>query len=148
MDINIRVAEKRDMESLLSLMNYLLGLEGDFPNQEENQRKGFNLALDGDIADVFVAEIDGNIIGMCSLHMFISTVQGGYAGVIEDVVVDENYAGQGIGSMLLEYVETFAKSKGVSRLNLMVDKDNETAIAFYKKHDWEETKYIGFRKYI
>jgi len=148
MDIIIRKAEKKDMEYLLELMDYLLGLEGDFPNREEAQKKGFNLVLDSDIADVFVAELDGKVVGMCSLHMFISTVQGGYAGVVEDVVVDEDYSGMGIGGMMLDHIEKYAKSEGVSRIQLMVDQGNDNAIAFYKKQGWTETKYVGFRKYI
>lgn len=148
MDIIIRKAEKKDMESLLKLMDYLLSLESDFPNKQEAQKKGFSLVLESNIADVFVAELEGNVVGMCSLHLFISTVQGGYAGVVEDVVVDEAYSGMGIGSLLLEHIEKYAKSEGVSRLQLMVYQQNESAIAFYKKHGWTETDYVGFRKYI
>lgn len=148
MDIIIRKAEKKDMESMLKLMDYLLSLEGDFPNRQEAQKKGFSLVLDSNIADVFVAELKGKVVGMCSMHLFISTVQGGYAGVVEDVVVDEDYAGMGIGGMMLEHIEKHAKSEGVTRLQLMVDRDNETAIAFYNKQGWDQTKYIGFRKYI
>jgi ribosomal protein S18 acetylase RimI-like enzyme len=67
---------------------------------------------------------------------------------VEDVVVDEAYSGMGIGSLLLEHIEKYAKSEGVSRLQLMVYQQNESAIAFYKKHGWTETDYVGFRKYI
>jgi ribosomal protein S18 acetylase RimI-like enzyme len=144
----IRPATIDDMDSLVSLMNYLLSIDGDFPNSEENQRRGFEMVINSDKAWVFVIESAGKIEGMCSMFSFISTVQGGYVGMIEDVVVKEEVAGQGLGQQLLEYAEKFAIEKGLSRLQLMVDKDNETARSFYEKMDWEKTSFIGYRKYI
>jgi ribosomal protein S18 acetylase RimI-like enzyme len=148
MGIIIRKAEKNDIPLMLVLMDYLLGLEGDFPNMQDQQRKGFDMVIDSDFADVFVAEKGEKIVGMCSLHRFISTVQGTYAGVVEDVVVDEDFSGMGIGGLLISHVERYAKCHGITRLQLMVDQNNDSAIALYKKHHWSQTKYIGFRKYL
>ncbi|ADD68804.1 GCN5-related N-acetyltransferase [Denitrovibrio acetiphilus DSM 12809] len=148
MGIIIRKAGKQDIPSLIVLMDYLLGLEGDFPNMPERQRKGFEMILDSESSEVFVAEKGEKIVGMCSLHKFISTVQGSYAGVLEDVVVDEDFAGMGIGGMLITHIEKYAKAQGITRLQLMVDQNNDSAIALYKKYHWSQTKYIGFRKYL
>jgi N-acetylglutamate synthase-like GNAT family acetyltransferase len=101
----IRPATIDDMDSLVSLMNYLLSIDGDFPNSEENQRRGFEMVINSDKAWVFVIESAGKIEGMCSMFSFISTVQGGYVGMIEDVVVKEEVAGQGLGQQLLEYAD-------------------------------------------
>ncbi|PLX68598.1 MAG: GNAT family N-acetyltransferase [Denitrovibrio sp.] len=148
MNLDIRIAEKSDIDSMISLMDYLLSLEGDFPNQRENQQRGFELALDSETTIYFVAELDSVIVGMCCLHKFVSTVQGVYTGVVEDVVVIKEHGGKGIGKKLLNYLEDYSKKTGLTRLALMVDKGNSPAISLYKKQGWEETKYLGFRKYL
>ncbi len=102
MKLNIRLAERTDIDSMIALMDYLLSLEGDFPNLRENQQRGFEMAMDSDNTKYFVAELDGRIVGMCCLHKFISTVQGGYAGVVEDVVVFSEYGGKGVGKKTIE----------------------------------------------
>jgi len=148
MNINIRKAENRDIDDMVVLMNYLLGLDGGFNISEENQRDGIAMVLDSKNSDFFVAEIDDKIVGMCCLHRFISTVEGGYVGVVEDVVVSESCGGLGIGGLLMDYLEEYAKKAGLPRLQLLVDKENKPAISFYKKQGWEKTKYLGFRKYL
>ena len=47
-----------------------------------------------------VAEIDGAVRGMCTVQLVISTAEGGLAGLVEDLVVDRTYRGQGIGGLL------------------------------------------------
>jgi ribosomal protein S18 acetylase RimI-like enzyme len=148
MSIVIREALRSDIESMVVLMRYLLNLDGGYQINDDNLRKGFMMALQSGQTDYFVASADGKTVGMCGLHRFISTVEGGYAGVVEDVVVMEECSGMGIGGLLLEHVENFAKETGLTRLHLLVDRENSPAISLYSKCGWEETRYIGFRKYI
>jgi len=42
-----------------------------------------------------VAELDKQIVGVCTAQLLISTAEGGIVALIEDVVVDGNYRGQG-----------------------------------------------------
>jgi len=146
MSLNVRLADKNDMDSLLSLMGYLLSIDGDFPQNKDDQRRGFQMVIDSDSAWMFVAELDGKVVGMCHLYKYISTVQGGYVGMVEDVVIDKSASGKGIGLKMFEFLEGFAKEQGLSRLQLMVSKDNTPAISFYKKQDWQVTDFIGCLK--
>lgn len=148
MEIIIRKAGIEDIDALVVLMDHLLNIEGDFPNFERQQRKGFHMVIESNESEIFVAEADGAVAGMCSLHRHISTVQGGYTGIVEDVVVAQEHTGSGIAGAMMEYIEKYAKKAGMTRLQLMVGSDNIPAVSLYKKHGWEETKYVGFRKYI
>ena len=136
------------MESILKLMDYLLKLEGDFENKREKQMKGFGMIIEDDRSELFIAEQDGEVVGMAGLHFYISSVQGGYAGVVEDVVVAKEHSGKGIGTKLLNHIDNFARDKGVERLQLMVADDNTSAKSVYNTHNWHETKYIGYVKYL
>lgn len=148
MDVIVRKAELRDIDAMVELLNYLLTEDGGLPIVEDKLRAGIKLVIESDIADYFVAEFDGRVAGMCCLHRFISSVQGGYVGVVEDVVVFEEYKGRGIANKMMSHMEKFAKDIGLTRLSLQVLKDNDPAISLYKKHNWEDTGYLGFRKYI
>lgn len=53
------------------------------------------------------------------------------------IALREKYRGQGIGSMLMEQAELYAKEKGIRRIELEVFGKNTNAIALYKKRDYE-----------
>ena len=66
----------------------------------------------------------------------MSTAEGGLAALIEDLVVDEKYHSQKIGSTLLSAVEFWALSKGAKRLELLADRNNAKASEFYQKRGY------------
>lgn len=82
--------------------------------------------------DLFlVAESQGSIIG---------TIIGGYdgrRGMIYHLAVQENLRRSGIGKLLLEEVEARLKAKGCIKCYLMITKDNEQVIQYYKSHGWD-----------
>ena len=53
------------------------------------------------------------------------------------MMIAAKHWGQGIGSELLEIMETFAKSIGISRIEAKVRMTNERGIALYKKRRYE-----------
>lgn len=62
---------------------------------------------------VAVAEINGKIVGATTLlieQKFIHN--GGKVGHIEDVVVDKNHQGQGVGEKIMRYLIEIAKEEG------------------------------------
>lgn len=78
-----------------------------------------------------VAEEDGQIVG---------TVIGGFdgrRGLIYHLAVRASSRGQGIGSRLMEEIETRLRSKGCSRCYLLVTSDNPEGMRYYEKHGWE-----------
>lgn len=53
------------------------------------------------------------------------------------IALREKYRGQGIGSMLMEQAEIYAKSKKIRRMELEVFGKNKNAIELYKKRNYE-----------
>jgi ribosomal protein S18 acetylase RimI-like enzyme len=70
---------------------------------------------------------------MASLVYTVSTAEGGKAALFEDLVVHPEHRGQGIGTALLRFVIEEAKKRGVLRLTLLTDMQNERAQALYRK---------------
>ena len=97
---------------------------------------------------VLVAEVNGQAVGMCSGQMTISTAEGGPALLVEDMVVLGEYRGQGIGQRLMAKVAEWGKTKGVSRLQLLADRNNTPALEFYNHLGWQTTELICLRKHV
>ena len=147
-DVIIRKAFVSDMDSLVELLEELFSIEEDFVFDEQKQRKGLLLMLEAqDGRYVTVAEMDQKIVGMCSVQTFISTSEGGVVGIIEDMIVSKEYRGRGVGMSLIRPIEVWARKKGLSRLQLLADKNNTAALEFYKKIGWINTQLICLRKF-
>ena len=65
---------------------------------------------------------------MINLLFTISTAEGGFVLLLEDLVVHREYRGHGYGSMLLDYAIEFAKQKNFRRITLL-DRSARAALA-------------------
>jgi ribosomal protein S18 acetylase RimI-like enzyme len=144
--IKIRPAQHADIESMLHLLEALFSIEQDFTPDKEKQQRGLEMLLQAPQAYVVLAERGGEVAGMATLQLLISTAEGAPSGLIEDVVVHELHRGQGIGEALMKHLITWAEQKGVTRLQLLADRDNQPALDFYRKQGWETTRLIALRK--
>jgi GNAT superfamily N-acetyltransferase len=82
---------------------------------------------------------------MATAQLVISTAEGAPSAWIEDVVVREDWRGNGVGRALLDAVLAWARSQGAVRAQLLADLDNAPALAFYDKLDWQPTR-LGARR--
>ena len=85
---------------------------------------------------IAVAEIDGRIVGSSTLlieQKFIH--RGGLVGHIEDVVVDSNFQGRGVGEMIMRHLLEIAEERGCYKTILDCTDDVRP---FYEK--------LGFRR--
>jgi ribosomal-protein-alanine N-acetyltransferase len=89
-----------------------------------------------EFAHYFVVSIGEEIIAYCGLWLVIDQAQ------ITTISVAEQYRGNGIGQMLLEYAMTFA-SATCTTMSLEVRVDNEAARHVYEKAGFT---YGGVRK--
>jgi len=80
-------------------------------------------------AIVLVAERQGEMVGYvyASVEGYDYMSLRGPAGVLNDIVVDPAYRGQGIGRMLLDAILAELKARGVPRVVLSTAERNEPA---------------------
>ena len=128
----IRYGERRDMSSVLKLVNELAVFEKE-PNAvkvtvDDLIGNGFK---DNPAFLTFVAELEGVIIGMALFYNRFSTWEGPSLH-LEDLIVTEKFRGKGIGKALYDKVLDFALQKGIKRVEWVVLDWNKPAIAFYK----------------
>jgi len=128
----IRAAHIEDAPSILNLIKDLAVFEKE-PNAVEITEN--DLVKDG-FGDTpkfkcFVAEESGRIIGMALVYTRFSTWKGEVLH-LEDLIVEQNHRGQGVGTQLLDAVVAHAKAIQVKRVSWEVLDWNSKAIDFYK----------------
>jgi len=145
--VTIRRALEADLPALQVLLHQLFSIEADFQPDATRQERGLRLLLFSQQGAIFVAEAADKVVGMATIQILISTAEGAHVGLVEDVVVDEQLRGQGIGRMLLEGLEDWANTNGLARLQLLADRSNQPALNFYADQGWSSTSLIALRKF-
>lgn len=131
--INIRLAIKEDMVSVLSLINELATFEKE-PNAvviNENYLIEHGFSKNPDFI-CYVAQLDNEIVGMALFYYRFSTWKGKTIH-LEDLIVKQDKRGLGIGKALYKKVLKYAQKQKVKRVEWVVLDWNTNAIDFYKK---------------
>jgi GNAT superfamily N-acetyltransferase len=134
------------------LLASLFSIEKDFTPDPARQIAGLKLMLPREDILLWVAEEiledETKVVGFCSVQTLISTAEGSVVGLIEDVVVPDEWRRAGIGRQLLEGAEAWARRRGCSRLQLLADEGNEPAQAFYTSQGWLQTRMRNWRRML
>ena len=144
----LRKARRPDLEQLTALLRLLFTIEEDFSFNAHKQRQGLLMMLNNDRGCILVAEEAGQVIGMCTGQLVISTAEGGPAVLVEDMVVDPAHRGQGTGRALMNSMAGWALEQGATRLQLLADKNNAPACTFYERLGWQTTALICLRHHV
>jgi len=149
MNTTIDFATADDLPALADLLSELFALEADFRPDRNKQLAGLRLILDHpDIGRLFALRVDGRIVGMATALITVSTAEGRYVLLLEDVIVAVPFRGSGLGRRLVEHVCNWAKQEGMTRVTLLADRDNAAALAFYERLGFEESAMVVRRKRI
>jgi len=146
--LTIRSAGQDDLEAMVALLQTLFAIEEDFTPDPERQRRGLVRFLDGcgKHRGILVAEGEAEVIAMATIQILVSTAEGGAVGLVEDVVVHQDYRGCGVGRRLMNAVTAWAQERGLTRLQLLADRTNFNALDFYDRMGWVPTRLICLRR--
>lgn len=148
-ELNKPVIEQATLEDLPQLVDLLYDLfshEGDFVPDRTRQERGLRLILEQpNRGRIFVYRWNDQIIGMVNLLFTISTAEGGFVVLLEDVIVHHEYRGRGVGRQLLTHALEYAKKKEFLRVTLLTDRLNEEGHEFFKKLGFFKSQMIPLR---
>ena len=145
-DSHIEQATLEDLPQLSDLLGDLFTMEGDFQPDRAKQMRGLRLILEQpNRGRIFVLRHNGVIFGMINLLFTISTAEGGFVILLEDVIMHRDYRGQGYGTKLLRHAIDYAKKKDFLRITLLTDRLNERSQEFFKEHGFVVSKMIPMR---
>jgi GNAT superfamily N-acetyltransferase len=145
-EASVRAAVPADLDALVALLGELFALEADFRPDPDRQRRGLALLLEDRLRRaVFVAEVRGEVIGMVTGQLVVSTAEGAASVWVEDMVVAEGARRAGVGRRLLRAVEQWGAARGATRLQLLADRENLPALRFYEARGWSGTRLVCLR---
>lgn len=91
---------------------------------------------------IYLAEINGNIIGTFTLLIFDNLGHGGApSAIVENVVVSPEYRGQGIGKQMMDFALHQAQEAGCYKLALSTNIKREEAHRFYESLGYTKHGY-------
>ncbi len=144
--IRIEPATLDDLPELVELLHDLFSMEADFVPDRDRQHRGLKLILEQPARGrIFVLRNDHAIIGMINLLITISTAEGGFVLLLEDLVVHRDHRGQGYGTKLIDHAIDFARKKDFLRITLLTDRTNDASKRFYLSRGFSESDMIPLR---
>ena len=135
--LHIRRAEPDDCSALYGMFTspnvYNGTLQLPYPSREMWRQR----LADSDGAYNLVAVVNGGVVGMLSVHTFPNRPRRRHAGAIGISVHDE-WQGKGVGTALMRAGLDLADNwLNLTRLELEVYTDNESAIRLYERFGFE-----------
>ncbi|MBD7964737.1 GNAT family N-acetyltransferase [Fictibacillus norfolkensis] len=141
----IREAEKRDKDKLLKLYRMLVPNSKKMYVREEqietirHDRNNF----------LFVYEKDGELMGTLTLNICLEALHGFRPyGVIEYIIVHEEFRGRNIGRKLLQHAEDYCRSIDCHRIMLLSSIKRDRAHQFFEREGFDGLVSRGFKKYL
>ena len=99
------------------------------------QRKRVTRFVDDDDAELFVAEINPDIVGLATVRISDNPdapmFRAGRRACIDDLVVNREFRGLGIAKMLLDRVTEWTQSRELQCIEINVWNDNKAGLSFF-----------------
>jgi GNAT superfamily N-acetyltransferase len=143
----IDFATPLDLVALADLLAELFSLESDFRPERARQLAGLRLILDNpELGRLFVLRMQDRVVGMANALVTVSTAEGGRVLLLEDVIVQRDCRGRGLGKRLVEHVLAWAAAQGMTRVTLLADRDNAAALGFYRHLGFTDSQMQVLRR--
>lgn len=138
-NINIRNANQKDIEQIATIKvsgwqhAYTDIIEKDYLDNMNISEQIDKYTNQYSLNDVFVAELDGKILGFCRVYDYDTPPFDDIDCEIREIYVRPDIKRMGIGSKLFKYTLNLFKEKGKKKLYLGVFENNYKARNFYEK---------------
>lgn len=141
--IQIDNCREDDFEQVLKLLGQL------WPGKtlyKKKLRQVFLRGLKSKLQCYLCARTETKIVGFVSLTIKNSLWQQGYIGHIDELIVDKQHCGKGIGGKLLSHITKLAKKKCCRCIELDSAFIRKDAHKFYKRNDFENRAFVFSKK--
>jgi GNAT superfamily N-acetyltransferase len=138
-DAKVRAPEPNDFDGIFLLLRQLWP---DKALHRDELYTVFRKGLDDGREKYLVAICEGRIVGFASLTIKNNLWQEGNLGHVDELIVEMNYRGRGIGMLLLNRIIDLAKEQQCRRIELDSSFERSDAHDFYESHGFEKRAYL------
>jgi len=138
----IRNAEPADAERMIAHINqvdmesvFLAREPGEFSMSVEDEQKFLTAARDSEYKLFLVAQVQDEIIASCAVFIDSRKRFRHKAGLA--IAVQKAYWSMGIGRKMMNTVITWCRGKGLVKIELTVDTENQRALSLYTSLGFE-----------
>ena len=137
----IRKIRQEDREIVIDMMRRFYNSPALITNGSEEifANNVDNCLINSPYLEGYVFVVEDKVIGYGMLAKSFSTEFGSECIWIEDIYLEEEYRGQGIGSKFIQYVKDTYSDK---ILRLEAESDNAKAITTYEKNGFKKLPYM------
>ena len=139
----IRPALTMDVKALSLLANKLMPREA----RTSDRIRILKQSLRKPNYHVYVAEMGGRLVGFVDLWFFSDFAHGGKMGIIQNLFVDREVRGQGVGDLLMKHIMTKATQLNLKELHVWTSFENRAAISLYRKHHLSKRSLLLEREF-
>jgi GNAT superfamily N-acetyltransferase len=141
MSPTIRLATHEDVPALVALMAEFYA-EADFPLPTAPAARAFaELLASPPLGAVWLAELDGRLVGHVVLTAVFSMEYGGLRGFIDDLYVRPAARGQGAGAALLAAARAGALARGLRALCVETGREGHAARTLYARAGYVDSEH-------
>lgn len=144
--LNARLADSKDVSSLLGMMEAFNLLEGISWNASPKETALRFLLDNRSLGVVVMLEIETRPVGYFVLTWGYDLEWDGRDAFLTELFLVPEVRGQGLGGPALEWVEALAGDHGARALHLMVRQDNSVAQRLYASHGYESPPRVFLSK--
>lgn len=143
MHAEIRLASNDDLALLLGFVRAYHQFEGLRVTDAEREQSVRRLMSDHGLGAIWLILDDARPVGYVALCKGYSIEFGGYDAFIDELYVQPESRGRGLGKAGIDLVKTEAKRMGIRALHLEVARTNQAARRLYAEADFEaREKYV------
>lgn len=147
--VTFSLATEDDLDAIVDLLVTLFEQEADFePDASRQQRAVCDLLAHPQQGEILLARKSGRVIGMVSLLYLPSTAMGGKVALLEDMIIADEWRGQGYGKKLLTAAMDHARLRDCLRITLLTDRDNKPAQQFYQQLGFSPSFMLPMRRVL
>lgn len=133
MDLEFVPVTESSIDSVLEMAERLYALWGDRYDAERTRPAMLRLIAEPQHGGMWLMKTSGQVAGYMVVTVCFSLEFGGLFGLLDELYLQENARGSGMGWRAIEFAESFCRERGLHALRLEVGHANARAIALYKR---------------
>ena len=147
-NLQIRKASDSDYSEIKKLVKQLYdNLEVKDGKEKVLSFKKFSNLINDHSIMILVAKINSNTLGYLTLNFNKTLLDIGISAIIDELVIDTDFRGKGLGKRLVAEAVKNAKELGCSEIGVGTEIENTDARDFYKSCGFDEIGVI-FEKHL